>query len=127
MLESFTKIEAAFVEVPTKTAVIVNSFLSSLRIPRIKSFFESHWRMTYNRYSQNNIKFIVNEDLFCTFISIMSLLKMIKHVFHLTHILLHSAFLSALVLICSIVGAEVMCVADIYQKIINDQSCLYSR
>ena len=59
MLESFTKIEAAFVEVPTKTAVIVNSFLSSLRIPRIKSSFESHWRMTYNRTSQNNNKFIV--------------------------------------------------------------------
>ena len=72
LLESFTKIEAAFVEVPTKTAVIVNSFLSSLRIPRIKSSFESHWRMTYNRYSQNNIKFIVNEDLFCTFISTLS-------------------------------------------------------
>ena len=30
-------------------------------------------------------------------------------------------------MICSIVGAGAMCVADIYQKIINDQSCLYSR
>ena len=63
MLESFTKIEAAFVEVPTKTAVIVNSFLSSLRIPRIRSSFESHLK---NDLYQIFSEFLVEIKSCCT-------------------------------------------------------------
>ena len=61
MSKSFGKIEAAFVEIPTKTAVIVNSFLSSLRIPRIKSSFESHLK---NDLYQNLSEFSVEINVF---------------------------------------------------------------